>query len=232
MNSSNLAVTPQQLCGQDESLLIELPELQCRVHAAVRTPLMCLYASAQAAGFKLAIASSFRSFERQLFIWNAKASGRRPVLNSVGEPLDITQLSETELVFAILRWSALPGASRHHWGTDFDVYDAAAVAANYPLQLTVAETEGAGPFTRFHQWLDEALAREGDNGFYRPYGVDRGGVAPEPWHLSYGSVARQFSAKMSEAVLRDCISASDIFLKQVVLDNLAEIYQRFIRLDE
>ena len=32
---------------------------------------------------------------------------------------------------AILLWSALPGASRHHWGTDFDVFDRAAVPPDY-----------------------------------------------------------------------------------------------------
>ncbi len=35
--------------------------------------------------------------------------------------------AEAERVAAILVWSALPGASRHHWGTDCDVIDAAAL---------------------------------------------------------------------------------------------------------
>ena len=30
----------------------------------------------------------------------------------------------------------------------------------------------------------------GEFGFYRPYASDRGGVQPEPWHLSYAPVAR------------------------------------------
>ncbi|MCZ8486094.1 D-alanyl-D-alanine carboxypeptidase family protein [Vibrio lentus] len=30
--------------------------------------------------------------------------------------------SEQQKLSAILRWSALPGASRHHWGCDFDVF--------------------------------------------------------------------------------------------------------------
>ena len=33
---------------------------------------------------------------------------------------------------AILCWSALPGGSRHHWGTDCDVIDAAALPAGLP----------------------------------------------------------------------------------------------------
>ena len=38
-----------------------------------------------------------------------------------------------------MRWSAIPGSSRHHWGTDLDVYDAAAVTPDYQVQLTPQE---------------------------------------------------------------------------------------------
>ncbi len=34
-------------------------------------------------------------------------------------------------------------------------------------------------------------------GFYRPYAVDRGGVHPEPWHLSYAPLAQQALAAFS-----------------------------------
>ena len=39
----------------------------------------------------------------------------------------MAQLSPAERIEAILRWSALPGASRHHWGTDLDLIDAHAI---------------------------------------------------------------------------------------------------------
>ena len=35
----------------------------------------------------------------------------------------------------ILEWSALPGASRHHWGSEFDVFDLAALPEGYRVQL-------------------------------------------------------------------------------------------------
>ena len=65
-------------------------------------------------GFDMVIASSFRSFDRPLLIWNEKAGGLRPLYDSSGHPLAYDQLSPWELAQAILRWSALPGASRHH----------------------------------------------------------------------------------------------------------------------
>jgi len=42
-------------------------------------------------------------------------------------------------VRAILHWSALPGASRHHWGTEIDVIDRAALADGRKAQLIPAE---------------------------------------------------------------------------------------------
>jgi hypothetical protein len=87
----------------------------------------------------------------------------------------VRRLTPAERVAAILWWSALPGTSRHHWGTDFDVLDAAAMPAGYKLQVIPAEYLEGGPFHRLTTWLD---AHMGAFGFFRPYTTDRGGVAP------------------------------------------------------
>lgn len=219
------------LLGLDEAELVELPLLHCRVHHTLVTPLLDLRARAAAAGFELQVASSFRSFERQLLIWNNKARGVRPVLDSQGQPLDLAALGDYEKVMAILRWSALPGASRHHWGTDIDVYDKSRMAADYQLQLTLAETCGAGPCAEFHAWLGAELQRA-ECDFYRPYDRDSGGIAPEPWHLSYAPLARSLAQQFSVALLRAQLQASELELKATVLAHLDEIYTRFIRVDE
>jgi LAS superfamily LD-carboxypeptidase LdcB len=179
-------------------------------------------------GFDLRLCSSFRSFDRQLAIWNGKVSGQRPVFDNSGAQIDISQLSEWQQVEAIMRWSALPGASRHHWGTDFDIYDAAAIDENYQIQLTPEEVEGEGVFAPFHNWLDTVIA--GDSGFYRPYATDTGGVAPERWHISYRPVAEQFAASLSQQIIADRLLSTEIGLKDTVLQNLDKIYSRFIHL--
>lgn len=222
--------TQKLLLGLDESELVELPLLTCRVHREVIDPLLFLTQRAANAGFILKVASSYRSFARQLLIWNNKAQGLRPVLNDAGEIIDINLLSPRDKVFAILRWSALPGASRHHWGTDIDVYGGAHIDPGYQLQLTVAETQGDGPYAEFHRWLNDELVH-GSSGFFRPYAQDRGGVAPEPWHLSYAPLAAKFSQQLTSAVLREQIEQTDLELKRVVLDNLDEIFARFICVD-
>jgi LAS superfamily LD-carboxypeptidase LdcB len=218
------------LLGLDETHLVDIPELECRVHHALILPLMSLQARSAEAGFIFKVASSYRGFDRQLFIWNNKARGLRPVLNDAGEPMDLKTLSAREKVMAILRWSALPGASRHHWGTDIDVYGSAQLDPDYQLQLTMEETCGSGPFADFHRWLGQELVSVNCD-FYRPYTIDRGGIAPEPWHLSYAPIAQGFAQALTVDVLREQLALTDLELKQAVLDNLDEIYQRFIRVD-
>ena len=113
----------EALTGQTDSHLAEVSTLHQTLLAEhnVHHDLMALVNAADTAGFQLEIASGFRDFSRQLLIWNNKFSGQRTMLDSHSQPLDPSRLSDEEKLFAILRWSALPGTSRHHWGTDFDI---------------------------------------------------------------------------------------------------------------
>ncbi len=202
--------------------------LGVRVHQEVVEPFHSLKREAHTAGFDLQILSGFRSFEQQLSIWNRKASGKLAVLDSNAVPLDVEALSEQELVFAILRWSALPGASRHHWGTDLDVYDAAVTPEGYEIELIPEEVNAGGMFGPLHEWLDERIATESSFGFFRPYDEDRHGVAPERWHLSYAPVAALYLEQLTTDVLRAAIEEADVLLKDTVLLQLDEIHERFV----
>lgn len=202
--------------------------LGARVNRAVAVPFLRLRDAAHLAGFELAIFSGFRDFERQLSIWNGKAAGRQAVLDSNAEPLVVADLSAKELAFAILRWSALPGASRHHWGTDLDVIDAAARPDGYEIELIPEEVNPGGMFGPLHEWLDRRIADRAAFGFFRPYDTDRGGVAPERWHLSCAPVAAHYESRFDIDVIRDVVENADIELKATVLDNLDEIYTRFV----
>ncbi|MEX1034088.1 MAG: M15 family metallopeptidase [Cellvibrionaceae bacterium] len=217
------------LTGQTESHLVEVAELGCRLHAQVVGPFKQLRAAARIAGFDLAVASSFRDFSRQQAIWDDKLAGRRPVLDDHGVPVALERLDDWGKVQAVMRWSALPGASRHHWGTDLDIFDRNGLGPDHPhVELTAAEWQPGGPFYEFHGWLGEAMARGQACGFVRPYSVDRGGIACEPWHISYEPVAADFQRTLSAAVLREVISQADIALRDTVLSHLDEIHRRFI----
>ena len=198
------------------------------IHPEVAEPLHALQEKAQQAGFDLRVASDFRHFDRQLMIWNKKAQGEIPVLDSEGKAIDISSLSNKELLFTLLRWSALPGASRHHWGTDIDVYDHKALPDGYQLQLTPDEVSDEGIFGSFHLWLDDQIKNGTACGFFRPYDEDRGGIAPERWHLSFAPLAKQLQQAFSLKELSKILNETNIELKDEILTNLEEVFTRFI----
>ena len=144
---------------------------------------------AAAAGFDLRVASAFRDYDRQTEIINQKWTGARPVKDVVGLPLLRENVSDLAWLEAILRFSALPGTSRHHWGTDLDIWDAAAVCVDYQPALEPSEYEQDGVFAEMNFWLDALISEDDAEGFYKPYHTDYGGVAPEAWHISYRPVA-------------------------------------------
>ena len=65
-------------------------------------------------------------------------------------------------------------------------------------------------------------------GFFRPYATDRGGVAPEPWHLSYAPVAVEAQRALSLEGLRSVLADAQIEGKEEVLESLAANFQRYV----
>ncbi|HTU67126.1 MAG TPA: M15 family metallopeptidase [Steroidobacteraceae bacterium] len=220
--------TLDQLTGRSREHLAELengPGSRCALHKAVVAPYLAMRAAAAIDGIDLVAFSGFRDFDRQLGIWNGKYRGERPMQDRAGRAVDVSALTPAERVTAILWWSALPGASRHHWGTDFDVMDAAALPPGYKLQVIPAEYQPGGPFARLTAWLDTHMHAFG---FFRPYTTDRGGVAPEPWHLSYAPVAARAQAALKLDGLRAVLSAAAIDGKEEVLAALARNFASYV----
>jgi LAS superfamily LD-carboxypeptidase LdcB len=224
-------VTNEELVGKAESHLCPNADAEAvgaRIHADAVAPFVQLRDAARSAGFALTIFSGFRAFDRQLSIWNRKTKGELAVLDSRAHPIDITAMTDLDIVMSILRWSALPGASRHHWGTDIDVYDAGAKPDGYDVELVPAEVESGGMFAPLHEWLDERIDSGTAFGFFRPYDADRGGIAPERWHLSYSTVSMECGHLLTRQLLRESIGHADMRLKETVLDHLDDIVDRFV----
>ena len=217
--------TPLELTGRTRSHVVDLEQPRCTLHRDAVEPFLALRAAAARAGIDLVPVSSFRDFRRQQLIWNGKCRGERELLDRNGQRVDPATLDQGGLVSAILLWSALPGASRHHWGTDMDVIDATAVPAGGAVRLEPAEYSPGGRFSRLNDWLDENAATFG---FYRPYAVDLGGVHPEPWHLSYAPLAQQALAAFSLQVLEDALDAEGIDALDAVRLRLPEIVDRYV----
>jgi LAS superfamily LD-carboxypeptidase LdcB len=217
-----------KLSAQQDCALVSVPPHF--LHRDIVDDWSALQQASINAGFDLAVVSAYRSFERQLLIWNEKASGKRAVFDANGQILDVRKLDDKSLVFAILRWSALPGGSRHHWGTDIDVYDRAAVASDYAVQLVDDEVNQGGVFEPLHNWLDSRIESASAQGFYRPYqgGVSQG-IAAERWHLSHRPTAEHFRRLLTaETLYRLLEQETDMRLRDTVLAHFDEIFTRYI----
>ena len=196
MNSEQMMVL-----GLTSDHLIE--SVGALMHEQAAEAFSALQARANDAGFQLAVASSYRSYERQLAIFNGKWSGERPVLDDNDRALVREDYSAEEWLHLILRFSALPGTSRHHWGTDIDIFDPTRIPSGESLQLVPSEYRIGGMFEDLTQWLDELIAANDCEGFLCPYDRDRGGVSEEPWHLSYEPVASMVRPHLTTDTLRD-----------------------------
>lgn len=176
----------------------------------------------------LKIISSYRNFERQKVIWNEKAQGTRKVLDDHGNIVTRESLSDRDFLLKIMRFSAVPGMSRHHWGTDIDIFDANKLAKN-KVQLTPNECIGEGPFATLHTWLDQKISSHESYGFFRPYEQDLGGVSPEKWHLSYAPVAQKFFRQLTIDLFIQCLEENEIAFKDILLSDPQFYFDKYVK---
>lgn len=222
-------MTFEMLTGQTTDHLVTFAG-QHRLQFNATKAFLALQQLAAKAGFKLMPASSFRDFERQQIIWNEKFTGLRPVLDSNSKPININQLNEGERCNEILRWSALPGASRHHWGTEVDYYDPFLLPADKKLQLEPWEYEQQGYFADLSLWLTDNMAQFD---FYLPFTQrDKGGVAYEPWHISYWPLSHQAEQYFNIDILIKILQTQNIAGKNWLLKHVDEIYYQYINHQE
>lgn len=152
--------------------------------------LVKLAAAAHAAGFDIQVVSATRNFVTQKAIWEQKFSGQRAV---GGKNLALTVKDEEKRALEILRFSSMPGTSRHHWGTDLDLHEAKITA---PALHNSTFKKGRGK--EFHDWL---TANAPAFGFCQPYTGDPAernggkyahGYQEERWHWSYRPVSADY----------------------------------------
>ncbi len=198
------------------------------IHPDVLDAFQLLRSDAGKEGFDLRIHSGFRSFDGQLTIWNRKVRGELAVLDDHSKKIPVDTVHKKDLLFYILRWSALPGASRHHWGTEIDYYEFNGCAAGRKIDLIPEEYRDSGPCARADRWLNSCIAEKKAHSFFKPYARDRGGVHPEPWHLSWAPLADHCQNALKADLLLAKLQASPILLKEFIVDAYPEIWNRFV----
>lgn len=210
--------TKEQLIGLDDSKLVNIKDdprrmsvLMCDRDAAKALP--DLFSDAFDKGFELRIASAYRSFYKQFKIFDDKFKGKRPVLDANENPMDISSLSDEQKVLEIIRFSSIPGFSRHHFGTDFDIYAVNLLPEGKQLELTAREYQKGNYFYKLGQYLSQNLNKFG---FKRPFN-GKGNIAFEPWHISFSKKADEcIDAFPVDFALEYLISFNEPWVKYAV----------------
>ncbi|MPM08681.1 hypothetical protein SDC9_54995 [bioreactor metagenome] len=129
-------------------------------------------------GISLSIVSATRTFDHQKMIWENKWNGRQYV---GGKLLNVAYPDEVERALVILKYSSMPGTSRHHWGTDIDINSVDPAYFKTAIGIKVL------------QWLESHAHYFGFCRPYTPFGPTRSkGFQPEEWHWSYIPIAYRF----------------------------------------
>jgi hypothetical protein len=119
------------------------------------------------------------------------------------------------VIDCILNWSALQGSSRHQWGTETDLVDAAAMPHGYKPKLLPEEVSPGGIFHPLHCWLNENISKYEFFSLYKTYS---GGMYPEPWHLSYAPLSAEIIKLVSPELLCCVTAQAEILGKEMVLE--------------
>ena len=176
-------------------------------------------AAAKRDGIYLKIVSAYRGFERQKLIWN----------NKYEKFTNDFSLEPEKAISEIIRFSTVPGTSRHHWGTDIDIID-----GNFPDEenvLVSEKFEKDGLFYKLKNWLDN---NSENFGFYLTYTNDknRKGFEFEPWHYSYKPVSLKYYRALIKTDLKKIIKSLDIngsdyfdesFIDTYIAENIMDI---------
>jgi D-alanyl-D-alanine carboxypeptidase len=131
-------------------------------------------------GIDLLIRSAARSYDYQCAIWERK--WQLPKYEG-WQPIDRAR--------DILSYSAMPGTSRHHWGTDID------------LNSIDNEWFVAGEGMRVYEWLCAHASAHGFHQTYDDKSSGRTGYELERWHWSYLPLARPMLDAYNDMVVLD-----------------------------
>ena len=134
---------------------------------------------AKTEGVSLTVISACRNFNHQKIIWEAKWNGVRKV---GGKDLSQAIPNAADRAKEILKFSSMPGTSRHHWGTDIDINS---------LSPSYFES---GKGKKEYEWLRDNASEFGFCQVYSEKGNERKyGYEEEKWHWSYVPIASKFT---------------------------------------
>ena len=167
--------------------------------------------AAEKDGIIIKLVSGFRDFNRQQMIWN----------NKYKKFTNEFSLDGPTAIKEIIRFSTIPGTSRHHWGTEIDIID-----KNFENEkdlLISKKYEEGGIFNSLKKWMDKNSKRFG---FYIVYDDDsnRPGFEYEPWHYTYKPISDLYQREFLKLNLKSIISKTKVEGKEFINDEFIKKY--------
>lgn len=174
-------------------------------------------------GISIGAISSYRSFEHQKRIWERKFKSNKA-----------KGLSNHDNIKKIIEYSTIPGTSRHHWGTDIDIYQ---TNVKQPKNFLLPKNyHNNGPYCKLKEWMDTNASTYG---FYLVYtdNANRKGFKYEPWHYSYKALSTTYlkaykKLNISEILKTEGLSGIDSFtadfINKYISQNILDINQELL----
>ncbi len=183
---SDTVITPEILIGKSSAIQPLLKGERIKLQTEVYDALQKMIKAAKKDGVHIMLVSGYRSFNHQKRIWNRKFDKYRKQGYSVKKCIE-----------KITNYTAIPGTSRHHWGTDVDLSD------KYANGLNNNKRE------KFNQWMTKNAKKFG---FYLVYTNDkhRTGYKYESWHFTYKKLAKPLLEKYLKTDVFDLIKQQGI----------------------
>ncbi len=164
-----------------------------------------MWEAAKAAGVDLSILSATRNFNYQKGIWEKKWLREK-----------YKGMSDRDKVADIMKFSSMPGTSRHHWGTDVDFNS---------VELAYWQSATG---KKVYAWLVQHAATFGYYQTYTDKANGRSGYEEEKWHWSYIPIAREMHRQFKNTIqysditgFSGCKEAEGLQVFAVFVDGIA-----------
>ncbi len=198
-------VSKPNLIGTKEEDPTTIDGQRLRVESAEQFKKM--KAAAKKENIDLTIVSGYRTFDDQVGIWNGKFD------DNIRFPG-----TEDQKVKKIVEFSAVPGMSRHHWGTEIDINS-----------LEPDDFAENGKEAKTYAWLKENAIKFG---FCQPYDGTSKIVEKEPWHWSYKPLSKYFTEEYKKEITEDNLkpelTKKNVKGRDIILSNFDTYKKGFI----
>ena len=201
-------INTEILIGMDDSRIVSYTIL---LEKETYSAFIKMKDAAEKDGIIIKLVSGFRDFYRQQMIWN----------NKYKKFTNEFSLDGPTAIKEIIRFSTIPGTSRHHWGTEIDIID-----KNFENEkdlLISKKYEEGGIFNSLKKWMDKNSKRFG---FYIVYDDDsnRPGFEYEPWHYTYKPISDLYQREFLKLNLKSIISKTKVEGKEFINDEFIKKY--------